>query len=273
MQTLIVFGFLNFAFANGEFADKMALHAKAVADTKTQVSHVGDAQVKFKNLMKSCEPKSIASQQALLSCGRQFLQLNLEFQSLKTSQAAAENTVASMPADFFPAAASLNKTLSESAKILSIVTDTPAKTSASLFALNSVYVQRQFERTGQEAFAKNSLRLYCRNLQAEIDNLTGIAQMALDSKMSFPTLYKQQIRIQNTIALAKEITPICHTSYKVDALKNVLVKLSSRTTPASYAQYKKSVCAKSSILPSKNCESLPLTSYTVSWLESVRGVK
>jgi hypothetical protein len=277
MQLLITIGLLSFttshAFASGEFAAKMNAHAQAVATTKAHISRVGDAQLKFKSLMKTCEPKSVSTQQALLGCGKQFLQMNIEFQSLRTSQLNAEKTVSQLPPEFAPAVDSLNKTLKESSKILSIVVDTPEKTSNSFFAANSVFVQKQFERAGQEAFSKNKLNRYCDDLQFNLDTFVQKVKLDLTSKISFSTLYRNQLRMQNTLALAKETTSICRKTYKVDAAKAVLADLNSRITPENYSQFKKTVCPKSTFISAKDCEKLPLTPYTISWLESVRGVK
>ncbi|MGZ3747520.1 MAG: hypothetical protein ACXWRE_09120 [Pseudobdellovibrionaceae bacterium] len=276
MQALIWLAFISPTFAAGDFSNKVNFHAKAVAATQWQITRVGEAQLKFKELVQTCAPKNILNQESLLSCGSKYLQLSLELQKLKTTQDSALKAVVEMPPEFAAAAASLNKTLAESAKIISEVTEIPEKLSNSFFAMNSVYVQKQFERTSHDSFSQARVSQYCNSLQSEMDALTQLSALALNSKLPFPSLYKQQVRLQNTLALAEAITPVCHKSYEVTRVKVALGRLNAQLTSNSFLQYKKSICQRpvsSAGLSPFACQRLPLAPYAIRWLEAAGGGK
>lgn len=154
--------------------------------------------------------------------------------------------------------------------------DTPEKLSNSFFAMNSVFVQKQFERTSHEAFSHARIQHYCRDLQWEIDTLAQISDLALTMKQPFSTLYKQQVRLRNSLALAKEMTPICNKTYEVTKIKTSLDRLNLLITPQSFLLYKNSVCQKpnpSTHLSIPECQSLPLSPYSIRWLEAAGGRK
>lgn len=276
MQVIILWGLISAAHASGEFSTKVTAHANAVATTKEQVRRVGDAQLKFKDLMSKCAPKNISTQEVLLSCGQKFLQLNLEFKNLRVQQAEAQRAINGLPPEFSVSTRSLNQTLQESSKILNMVTDTPEHISNSLFSMNSVYVQKQFEREYKDAFVQGRMRNYCANLQSEIDTLARLAQTALNNRLSFATLYKQSQRLRNTQLLAKEISPICKQTYNMTSINAALRGLDAQLTSTNFAAYKKATCKNpnaSTGLTTRTCEQLPLTPYSIQWLELARVTK
>ncbi|MBS1969905.1 MAG: hypothetical protein JSU04_06335 [Bdellovibrionales bacterium] len=274
MQLLIYLGVMHMAFAGGEFRSMLNLHTNAVAATKAHVIKVGEAQARFKKLTEACAPKNIDTQPALLGCGQNYLQMNLELQSLKISQANTQQVVAALPSSFSTAKTSLSSALAETDKILSLVIETPLKTANALFAMNSVYVQKQFEQTRRDANANAKLNQYCGNLQAEIDTLVQLAQFASKAKSSFVLLYKQNLRLQNTLILSREIAPVCKKSYNTANLELVSKQLSAQLTPNAFSAYKKVVCSKPSVksgLTTETCGKLPLTPYSIQWLEIAGG--
>lgn len=275
MQFLIFAGLLTSAFA-GDFNQKVQMHNAAVAATRAQVTRLGDAQKKFQALMSQCAPKAVNSQAILLNCSQRFLQLNWELQPLKNNQADAQKAVDALPADFTAAKGSLNKTLAESGKILALVIDTPQKLASAYFDANTVYVQKQFERASHDAFLQARIRQYCNGLPSQIDLLSQTSHLALNTKASFALLYKQNIKIRNTIVLAQAAGPICGKTYDLKTLNGILAKMNARLTTANFESYKKEVCKKprpETQMTSADCMHLALSPYSIQWLEASGGVK
>lgn len=273
MQVLISLGLLTLAFAGDGFNEKVKAHSRAFNLTKIQVQRVGEAQKKFKELLGECAPKNTHTQESLLLCGKQFLQLKIEFQDLKSNHIAAEKAISAIPSEFTPAANALKATLDQSFKFVSLVTDHPEQVSNSFFNMSSIYVQKQFERTRRDSFEQARIRHYCEGFQDEINMLSKIATLSVDSKMEVPGLYKQKIRLLNTLALATEIPQICGKSYDVTALQKSLKLLETHLSPQKFSQYKNSVCKKVISKNSKDlkhCENQPFSPYFVYWMDALK---
>jgi len=276
MQLLIFLTITTSAFAGGEFQAKVKAHAEAVTAVKEQVKIIGDAQIRFKKTMETCEPKNISSQETLLNCGQKMLQLSYELQDLDRKQTKVRNTVAKLSPEFTQASSSLMTTLNESSKILNLLISEPKKLSDSFFAMNSIYVSKQFDLQYRDAFSAAKIKTFCSSLQSDMESLTQIGQFSLDSKLPFSTIYKQQHRIRNVLVLANGISPLCKMKYNVTNLAQVYSQLAAQITPAAFLAFKNSVCDRpkpEAKLDVQTCKNLPLTPYSIQWLEQARGVK
>jgi len=276
MQLLILLAFTSSAFAGGEFQAKISSHAQAVTAVKEQVKLIGDAQLRFKNTIANCEPKNITSQEILLTCGQKLLQLSLELHDLGKKQTQVRDIVGRLPAEFAQASASLTATLNESGKILNLLINTPKALSDSFFAMNSIYVNKQFDLQYREAFSAAKIKNFCSGLQRDMDSLAEVGQFSLDSKLAFSTLYKQQHRIRNVLVLVNGISPICKTKYNVVRLTQVYQKLAAQITPVAFSTFKNTACARPQSvtkLDPQVCKNLPLSLYSIQWIDQARGVK
>lgn len=272
MQLLILL--MSVTFANS-INDKIKVNAQAVANVRTQVQGVGNAQQDLKSALEACGPKHIDGQKTLLSCAQQFTALSLRFRNLANDQLAARRAVNCLPDDFAPSKIALNKVLDSCEYILNETAAKPKELSKKYFDLNATYVAQQFEIAQINATAKARTTRYCKDLQFKINSISQTADLILMQSTAFEDLYKMSQRMKDMAAIASVVSDICQQKYDLSSLNIAIGKLEPFVSEASFRKYQSQVCTKASIkhLNKAKCANLSLNPYAVEQLLLASGNK
>ena len=265
---------MSVTFANS-FSYKIKVHAQAVANVRTQVQSVGNAQQDLNKNLEACSPKHIEGQKTLLNCAQQFTTLSLRFRNLADDQLATRQFVNGLPEDFAQSKAALNKVLDSCESILNEVAAKPKEQSKKYFDLNATYVAQQFEIAQINATAKAKTVRYCKDLQFNINSIAQAANLILMQSTAFEDLYKTSQRMKNMAAMALAVSNICQQKYDLSSLNTSIAKLEPFVSEASFRKYQSQVCAQNSLkkLSKAECVNLSFNPYAVEQLLLTGGGK